>query len=321
MKNEFINKLSKAFKGSHRHVDELIMEKSGVIEYPVLFHYTSIEGMKSIISNNNLWATDYRFLNDAQEMMDGLDVLLKELESSEHAALHHFLKLMNVESLVTESFVNPHILSFCSTSDLLSQWRAYGAESEGICLEFDLFTSHLSVDEKSITTNGYLVPVVYDDLIKKDIIVDIIKSIETDLLSINLCSESYNDLSEVDRHYISGMILSKFITPILSFKNKSYAEESEWRAIFLPAKDEVENLRKFRTSNGTFTPYIEAVIIDNSAKSELLPLKSVCLPPGSGKSSQIGLELFLQKFGYKGDVAVNINRSSIPLRSKKAIYW
>ncbi len=319
MKNkiEFINKLSKAFQGSHRHVDELIMEKSGNIEYPTLFHYTSIEGMNSIISNNNLWATDYRFLNDAQEMLDGLDVLFKELKSSEHAALNQFVKLMDIEKFVNKGFINPHILSFCSTSDLLSQWRAYGAESEGICLEFDLFTSHLS----SMTTCGHLVPVVYDDLIKKAIIVDIIKSIESDLLSINLCSESYNNLSEANQNYISGMIFSKFILPILSFKDKSYEEESEWRAIFLPTKDEVENLRKFRTSNGTFTPYIEAVIIDNSTKSELLPLKGVCLPPASGKSSQIGLELFLQQSGYKGDVAVNINRSSIPLRSKQAIYW
>ncbi len=125
------------------HVDELILKKTtGEIEDPNLFHYTSIEGMKNIVINNNLWATDYRFLNDAQEMLDGINILKKVLKSSEHYLLNTLCERVDNEWLLTSNYLNPHILSFCSTNDLLSQWRAYGGESEGVCLEFDLFTSH-----------------------------------------------------------------------------------------------------------------------------------------------------------------------------------
>jgi hypothetical protein len=321
MESKIVEELSEAFRNNRLHVDDLIMEKLGIPEYPNLFHYTSIEGMKSIISNNNIWATDYRFLNDAQEMSDGLDILMKVLKSSVHPALSGFIEVMNIDELVKNDYLNPYILSFCSTNDLLSQWRAYGGESEGVCLEFDLFTSYLSAKKNSPTSNGYLVPVVYDDLIKESVLADIMKSIEDDLLSAGLCNESYKDIPIGDQNYITGMIASKFMTAILSFKNKSYKEEDEWRAIFFPNKDDIESLRKFRTSNGTFTPYIEVNTFDNTFQCTLLPIKSVCLPPASGNSLGIGLDLFLKSKGYKEDNAVNINCSSIPLRSKSAIYW
>ncbi|MCJ8321450.1 MAG: DUF2971 domain-containing protein [Colwellia sp.] len=309
-----------------RQVDELIMEKTtGKIEYPNLFHYTSIEGMKNIVIKNNLWATDYRFLNDAQEMLDGNNILMKVLKSSEHYLLNTLCERIDIEGLVTTNYINPHILSFCSTNDLLSQWRAYGGESEGVCLEFDLFTSYLSADKNSWSARGHLVPVVYDDLIKEEIIVDIMKSLEVQLLSVDITNEYYKGLSEYDQNYLIGLVWSAFVVPILSFKDKSFKEESEWRAIFLPSKDEIENLRDFRTSNGTFTPYIEAfvtkILAGGIAENILLPIKSVCLPPASGNSSHHGLNLFLQKYGHKDDNAVNVYRSSIPLRSKQAIHW
>lgn len=33
-----------------------------------LYHYTGVEALKSIISSNRIRATDFRFLNDSQEM-------------------------------------------------------------------------------------------------------------------------------------------------------------------------------------------------------------------------------------------------------------
>ena len=37
-----------------------------------LFHYTDIGAVASIIKNNVLWLTDSQFLNDTQELHDGI---------------------------------------------------------------------------------------------------------------------------------------------------------------------------------------------------------------------------------------------------------
>lgn len=33
-----------------------------------LYHYTTLEGLKGIISSNALWATHYKYLNDSSEV-------------------------------------------------------------------------------------------------------------------------------------------------------------------------------------------------------------------------------------------------------------
>src|ERR1019366_4723226 len=46
----------------------------------VLFHYTSAEGLKGIIENNQLWATSAYYLNDSAEMFYGYNVLREVLD-------------------------------------------------------------------------------------------------------------------------------------------------------------------------------------------------------------------------------------------------
>ena len=80
--------------------------------------------MKSIIDHNNLWATDYRYLNDSQEMSDGYKILSELLNCHNHSALNSLCDAIDMDLIVRNEYINPYILSFCSTNDLLSQWRA-----------------------------------------------------------------------------------------------------------------------------------------------------------------------------------------------------
>ena len=43
------------------------MEQSVVDAHPLLYHYTTAEGLEGIVSSHQLWATNIHYLNDAEE--------------------------------------------------------------------------------------------------------------------------------------------------------------------------------------------------------------------------------------------------------------
>lgn len=103
-----------------------------------IYHYTDLNGLKGIIESGSLWATNFSFLNDSNELTHGMNCLENALQ---------YLKgdfnpktLTFIEQALTHFRMHraAHVynLSFCLGPDLLSQWRGYGS-SQGVCLEFD----------------------------------------------------------------------------------------------------------------------------------------------------------------------------------------
>lgn len=133
---------------------------------PSVFHYTDSAGLLGILSSRSVFATDYRYLNDATEgsLIQDLIVPILESEVAEimpklvsEGLIKGFYEFHGVsghrsqaegfyKSLVTVvNKVSPlFILSFCRHEQgshqfqhgLLSQWRAY-AGSGGFAMEFD----------------------------------------------------------------------------------------------------------------------------------------------------------------------------------------
>jgi hypothetical protein len=102
----------------------------------VLYHYTSAEGLKGIIENNELWATSAYYLNDSAEMFYGYRVLKEVLDDwlSKNSRSEDSITLGLVHNL-QRSFqarfekcqLKPiYLTCFCQEDNLLSQWRAYG---------------------------------------------------------------------------------------------------------------------------------------------------------------------------------------------------
>jgi hypothetical protein len=131
-----------------------------------IFHYTDVVGLLGILDSRCLFATDYRFLNDATEgsmikdlivpifeseitdLMPKLEAkgLIKGFYDFHGTSGHHSLAEASYRQFV--DLVNKYsplfILSFCRHEEgsqhfrdgLLSQWRAYGGAG-GFALEFD----------------------------------------------------------------------------------------------------------------------------------------------------------------------------------------
>jgi len=285
-----------------------------------LYHYTSAQGLKGIIDSASIWATDSRFLNDSSEIQDGINALSKHLKK---------FKCLNLLSNHWEMVINqnqPHVISFCSEGDLLSQWRAYATEAEGYCIEFDTSDSNLASCREETVVIGDLVPVTYKENEKQKIISTIFATLTETLAEFDIDIFKIETLPEVQQGIITGLIFSAFTTPLASFKNSGFSEEKEWRVIINPNLPQLNTLQHFRTFNNAFIPYIEAIFLQGNEEKlfqrELLPIKTICLPPAAGKVSKLGLEMFLEANGFNTKTGkIEVINSSIPLRNKKAMHW
>lgn len=306
-------------------VEKLILDESGCLVPERLFHYTSASGLEGIITNSNLWATDYRFLNDSQELIDGKNILSAILSKTDSTIHKSLLDFINDFSDEISEISSPHIVSFCSKSDLLSQWRAYASEAEGYCVEFDTTDSTLCSCIDLTVVRGYLLPVIYDDEMKSAIIKRTVDLVE---LALDDSGFELNNLEDnpILKGMLTGLVYNFLTFPLIAFKHGGFSEEQEWRAVFYPDIASIKKLRKFRASSGVFVPYIETTFMQDDEERifqrETMPIKSICLPPAAGATSKKGLELYLRGNGFHvGSNGIQIKDSTIPLRNKKAIHW
>ena len=101
-----------------------------------LYHYTTAQGLLSMMKSGHMWATESRYMNDPREFLHGADIMLQ--------VMNRLVKRKNppqalrdvkaqIARHIEEKFQNVRIFcaSFCSAGDLLSQWRGYGDSGGG----------------------------------------------------------------------------------------------------------------------------------------------------------------------------------------------
>lgn len=98
----------------------------------LLFHYTTAAGIIGILENCQLWATEYRHLNDRQEYRIAAHLLKEQLNTSglSQTLRHSF------GQLIAKTQEQCFVLSFSEAGDQLSQWRAYCPGGSGYALGF-----------------------------------------------------------------------------------------------------------------------------------------------------------------------------------------
>lgn len=121
-----------------------------------LWHYTSIEFLKSILSSKlpTLRATHVYHLNDTRELLSGFDLLDQYLNGREG-----YTQAQNYLSVVKSGLYRPNLYSFSlsEAEDSLYQWLAYCPASEGISLGFDL--SIVSLGNDAIEESEFFLPI------------------------------------------------------------------------------------------------------------------------------------------------------------------
>jgi hypothetical protein len=107
-----------------------------------LCHYTTAEGLISMITKREIWATDIFYLNDKSELVYGIDLATDELKCGRVPDAYRSGVSEAIDRLSGLKELRPHltahrvyVCSFSGKLDDLSQWRSYCPQG-GYAVEF-----------------------------------------------------------------------------------------------------------------------------------------------------------------------------------------
>jgi hypothetical protein len=217
-----------------------------------LYHYTNHDGLLGIVNSRELWASEVGYLNDAKEFHTALDMALERLENElpplglftldpRHSPRQLAAKnLWHFTRKATAERSRVFVASFCSTGDLLSQWRGYSGGSYGVSIGFDAD----QLKQVALRKGFCLGKCIYDREVQNRMISEVTETAIKRMLS-------HNDQHEKTCRDFVGT-LSRIA---VLFKNDAFFEEDEWRLSFSTDTADQTDVR-FRRGRSTLIPYV-----------------------------------------------------------------
>ena len=267
--------------------------------------YTSIQGLVGIVESNEIWLSDYRFVNDELEYEYGKQLALSTIEeaaaSEANTGFKRFLRRL-LESIKLQSGRGTYIGSMSLSPDRLDQWKGYGNSSESICIkfagDFELWNtgnshpSHLKQQK-----------VIYDENEQMRLIRNIIE----------IYKENFDGFRRMDGPFLrdlTWLIESQFIL----FKHREYASEDELR-LTIANLDQVLKKKnpRHRVAKGMVIPYVSTkyISVDEKPPVNRLPIREIIVSPTSRPELLESVSAFVANMDYSD---VQISRSSIRFR-------
>jgi hypothetical protein len=246
-----------------------------VVSHDTLYHYTSQSGLRGIIENQCIWATDVRYLNDSTEFSYAIKLASKLLKEK---GIDDENDLSEVISLLTSSEPGPvFAASFSTASDQLSQWRGYCPDTGGFMLGFDI-----SEIQRLAKNQGFqLEECIYCKNKQK---AALNKVIDGTLQFIASNWSTTNARSGIDLDAVmktGGKMRLAFALDLMhlapTLKHPSFYEEREKRLIAI-AEPLWQREVKFREGKSMIVPYIKFKLI-NKKNGESLPIKEIMVGP------------------------------------------
>ena len=223
----------------------------------LLFHYTTGAGMRGILDGSRLWATNFRFLNDASEVGYGVklfeELINDRLAKTRNEVLAEFLGRSLHTTNGFDGMFDCYIACFCERDDLLTQWRTYANSGGGYALGFSTKEIGRRWGQLDRTQDFTLRRVVYDVDRQTDLLAQVIDQ------TLEVLAEGTKGTSAVEAHNViarcCGFVRSELADYILSFKHPAFAVEQEWRICHVVSPHE-ENHVQFRDGAYGLTPYV-----------------------------------------------------------------
>lgn len=279
------------------------------IQYPKidLYHYTSIGSLFSILQNETIRLTDYRFLNDTQELSYALNWLkdylapkaeeefgkkvLTAIDNVEHGKIERIKSISNGSPYMQRYLCDIHyyILSLSRRYDDLAMWRMYA--KDGCCIKFN---------SQKLKEFFY----GFRDA-----------NLEKGLMNL-IDGEVEYEIKESTRHAINYfysiknelMIYDEILMFCLLFKSPSFSFEHEYR-MGIPFEDQYlgENCSKeFLLSGTTIRPQLE---LKNFPIRDIIEEITIS-PFVTSELTKIGIQELLISKGISPDV-VRLSQISI----------
>ena len=207
---------------------------------PLLAHYTSISTLEKIVSTDQVWLSNPLYMNDLEELRFGMNAGADDFRSSAHLAhvcgsseKHAFL-VKRFDELFS-NFDSHHVLDtyvMCfsehtpgKNDGLLSMWRGYGANGNGVAIVFD--TSKLNPNEASPFIVG---KVRYQSHPERIEWID--KKLSELSQVLTQTDRTEEDLSLAAYYFIERLKVFSLFT-----KHDGFSEEQEWRIVYMSERD------------------------------------------------------------------------------------
>ncbi|MCC5641298.1 DUF2971 domain-containing protein [Nostoc sp. CHAB 5844] len=269
-----------------------------------LYHYTDTNGLSGITQNNEVWATHYKYLNDASEILWGFNLfffLLRErYKDNDSAELHENLNKFEAYARGSANVANIFIFCMSSEKNLLNQWRFYGG---------DQVSYSIAIDTKDYLSRGFpytvfLYKMIYDINEQTKICNSIIDCIVK-------FTEENNDKLKTDEDiedYIK-QITALITVSLLRLKNPAFLAESEWRLVVVEAETSRLQDIKYRAGKYGLIPYLP---VKTSSANNQIPIKEIVVGPGRyADLAHNSLSMFLERTDR---AAISVDYSTIPIR-------
>lgn len=234
-----------------------------------LYQYTTAEGLKGIFETEQLWFTDYRYLNDPGEFRYGKKLALEAVNTaktnSHDRRVNFFLQtvcdILSGDNL--ESVLYVFLASFTRKRNDLNLWRAYGDDGKGFAIGFapEMFKLEDSALKKDIE-KIFLGSVVYD---RQGAISRNLQAIDQASQVFFEAVEANFDLmkdSEVGLAFMRELRTSLIGLPLiwysLTAKDRAYSDEDEVRQVILSSGDDLKPHVQTRARGSEIVPYVAA---------------------------------------------------------------
>jgi hypothetical protein len=250
-----------------------------------MYHYTTVSGLKGIIENDNIWATNINHLNDWKEFKESTHEFLKQFKGNKSAKL--------IEKIFDGASRSTYVFSLSSKKDDLSQWRAYSPNGNGFSIGF----SYSKLREMlPLCEKGTLGKCEYDKKVQKAAIDNLIETILPD-----------RDISQDDL-----VKLLRGLSELAPYhKNAAFRNEEEWRLVVFTNRSGKKEKIEFREGKTLIIPYYKIEFIGKDGKLPL-PIQNIWIGPTPYMpESRLSLDILLDQ--YK-KLNVKIEESKIPYR-------
>jgi hypothetical protein len=243
-----------------------------------------------------MWLTHSRYLNDSEEINLGYqvarDVITVRRLTETDPQQENYLNLL-LGNLQPENAASIYISCFCREDNLLSQWRGYGANGSGVCIQFDAQRFDvISGPDAPPDSMMRLWSVFYNRTTQQNIIHDALRF-------------AYRDELDIAGRARLAQYLIEFFIP--TFKSQDFQEEKEYRLIFTPT-NAYARPPDFRVGRNMLIPYYRLRSLTSGAdQAEFrLPITGITVGPGIHKNLNVeSVRSLLQQAGYPPGIRVS----------------
>ena len=278
---------------------------------PIIFHYTSPDGLIGILGQGQLWATSIRHFEDKSELLHAETIyeqVLDEIEAQHPptSLQSRLAKACRIESRPWPPLSGPlsrgsgkrrpwlnevldiYVSCFSTRDDLVHQWKEYARGGAGFAIGLNRRDLQKAIQPRGTDRieSVYLAKVRYSvDAQRREL-----RGIFDDYCAATSAASPSAHVNRCADEIVKALALHSSL-----FKHPKFEAENEWRIIIetLPGRSDIS----FRSSADKVIPYLTTV----KQRSGRLPLASVTIGAAMDQeASARGVQSFLDAKGYRG---------------------